>query len=181
MKEELVVLLDDDGREIGTAEKYSTHHANTPLHKAFSCYVFNARGHLLVTKRASVKKVWPGVWTNSACGHPLPGESNEDAIARRLMYELGMTMQDIQCVKSDYRYKTPPFKGIIEHELCPIFIAVQLTQPEPNPQEVEDYKWLEWPVYVKEISEDPANIYSWWCKDQLKHIQPAVETFIAKL
>lgn len=181
MKKELVILLDDDGREIGTAEKYSTHHANTPLHKAFSCYIFNESGQLLVTKRASVKKVWPGVWTNSACGHPFPGESTEDAIARRLMYELGMSAQDLRCVKSDYRYKTPPFKGIIEHELCPIYLGMQRTPLVPNPQEVENYRWLDWSEYVKEISEDPANVYSWWCKDQLKHIEPAVVEFLANL
>lgn len=181
MSEEQVVLLDDDGQEIGTAEKYSIHHENTPLHKAFSCYVFDEQGRLLVTKRASVKKVWPGVWTNTACGHPMPRESDEDAIARRLKYELGMTAQNLQCVKKDYRYKTLPFKGIIEHELCPIYIGSVLTDPIPNPLEVDEYTWLPWAEYVNLITADTGDVYSWWCKDQLQYISDSVENFLKNL
>src|SRR6266545_4096183 len=100
---EMIVLVDTLGREIGTAPKLESHHAKTPLHRAFSCYILDRHGQLLVTQRAHVKKVWPGVWTNSVCGHPAPGESFEDAIARRTQYELGMTVSNIQVVLPDYR------------------------------------------------------------------------------
>lgn len=92
---ELIVLVDEKGNPIGEAEKWSSHHLQTPLHLAFSCYVFDGRGRLLVTRRAFGKKVWPGVWSNTVCGHPMPGERIEDAVAGRLHYELGMQATDI--------------------------------------------------------------------------------------
>ncbi|HEY0807811.1 MAG TPA: isopentenyl-diphosphate Delta-isomerase, partial [Pseudonocardiaceae bacterium] len=76
---EHVILLDQDGNSIGTADKATVHHTETPLHLAFSCYLFDRRGRVLLSQRALAKKTWPGVWTNSACGHPAPGEELADA------------------------------------------------------------------------------------------------------
>ncbi|HSX16075.1 MAG TPA: isopentenyl-diphosphate Delta-isomerase [Candidatus Saccharimonadales bacterium] len=178
MKSEYVVLLDADGTEIGTAEKYSAHHADTPLHKAFSCYVFNDRNRLLVTKRADGKKVWPGVWTNSVCGHPAPGEPTEAAITRRLMYELGMAADNVRVVAPHYRYKTPPYNGIIENEICPVYIAHALGEPQPNPEEVADYKWVGWAEYTQALAADTDNTFSWWSKDQLQHIRTQIDALL---
>ena len=80
---DLVVLLDDEGREIGTAPKSSVHGTDTALHLAFSCHVLNADGQVLVTRRALDKRTWPGVWSNSFCGHPRPAEPVMDAVHRR--------------------------------------------------------------------------------------------------
>src|SRR5476651_1797255 len=148
---EMIVLVDSEGNEIGTAPKLSSHHAATPLHRAFSCYIFDHSGHFLVTRRAQSKKVWPGVWTNSVCGHPGPGESFEAALIRRTQYELGMSVSHIEVVLPDYRYTTPPFRGIIENEICPIYRAVATSDPRPNPAEVEDYSWMTWSDYASAL------------------------------
>lgn len=171
MPEELIILVDVTGTQIGEAPKLASHHADTPLHLAFSCYVFNDNGEFLVTQRAHVKKVWPGVWSNSVCGHPTPREDMIDAIKRRLDYELGMTAKDFQVLVPGYTYKTPPFNGIIEHEYCPIYIARAISEPVPNPVEVEAYKWMTWGAYVEAAEADMADVYSWWCKDQLQVIK----------
>ena len=169
METEKIVLLDEDGHRIGTAPKLASHHTNTPLHLAFSCYIFDERGRFLVTQRALSKKVWPGVWTNSVCGHPAPGESFETAIARRARDELGMKVKDIQKILPDYRYKTPPYNGIIENEICPVFAAHAASDVTPNPEEVEAYKWLPWEEYATLLHEKPAD-YSYWAKDQYKQL-----------
>lgn len=167
MKEE-IVLVDRRGQPIGQTEKLAGHHAHTELHLAFSCYVFNDAGQFLVTKRADSKKVWPSVWTNSCCGHPAPGEAMESAIARRLQFELGMTVTDLTVLVPDYVYKTPPFKGIIEHEYCPVYAARATSVPQPNPAEVSEFKWMSWQQYINESQADEADAWSWWCKDQLR-------------
>lgn len=165
---EYVVYVDETGKPTGeTAEKFSAHHKNTKLHLAFSCYVFDEKNQLLVTQRALSKKVWPGVWTNSVCGHPAPGESMDDAIARRLQYELGMEVTGLTLVLPNYRYTTPPFNGIIENEFCPVFVARKATDPNPNPEEVEAYKWMTWDDFSAAVQADTDDVWSWWCKDQL--------------
>lgn len=171
MTEELIVFVDRAGQPIGTGPKLASHHADTPLHLAFSCYVFNDKGEFLVTQRAHSKKVWPDVWTNSVCGHPAPGEDMVDAIKRRLDYELGMTAKDFENLVPDYIYKTTPYNGIIEHEFCPIYIARATSKPQPNSEEVEAYKWLPWQEYVAAAEADTQDVYSWWCKDQLARIK----------
>ncbi len=170
MTEELIVLVDNAGNHIGQAEKLSSHHDNTPLHLAFSCYVFNDKGELLVTQRAHTKKVWPDVWTNSVCGHPAPKEDMLDAIKRRLDYELGMSATNFQVVLPDYRYITPPYNGIIENEICPVYIARAISKPNPNPEEVDDYSWVNWKNFVESCKNDQNDKYSWWCKDQVKQL-----------
>lgn len=168
---EQIVLLNDAGEPVGAADKLRSHHSDTPLHLAFSCYVFDGNGNFLITQRALSKKVWPGVWTNSACGHPAPGENMTDAINRRLDYELGMTAARVKLVLPKYRYKTPPYKGIIEHEECPVYAAIATSKPKPSPEEVEACQWLTWPEYIKAAESDGGNEFSWWCKDQLKLIK----------
>lgn len=172
---EYIVFVNEDGTPTGeTGPKLESHTADTKLHLAFSCYVFNDKDELLVTRRADTKKVWPGVWTNSVCGHPGPGEKIEDAIVRRLHDELGMTADDIRVVLPAYTYQTPPYNGIIEHEFCPVYVARATSSVEPNPDEVGDYRWLTWDAFVAETAADSGDVWSWWCKDQLKQLKDKI-------
>jgi isopentenyl-diphosphate delta-isomerase len=164
--DEYIVLLDESNKPIGSAPKLASHHANTPLHLAFSCYVFNEERKFLVTKRAHTKKVWPDVWTNSFCGHPAPGESMEDAISRRAKYELGIDeLHDVRCVLPDYRYTTEPYNGIIENEFCPVYIARITRTIAPNAEEVGEYEFMTWDEFRSAIVKHPEQ-YSYWAKEQ---------------
>lgn len=167
---ELIVLVDDTGSEIGVAPKLASHHLHTPLHKAFSCYIFNELGQVLITQRALRKKVWPGVWTNSVCGHPAPGETDIAAIARRVYEEVGLELTGIEVALPNYRYITPPFNGIIENEICPVYLARAVNEPHANPAEVEAYVWMSWEDYIADIQTRPEQ-YSYWAKDQLSGLQ----------
>lgn len=139
---EYVVLVDDDGTPNGTADKSTVHGVDTPLHLAFSCHVYDADGRMLVTRRALSKHTWPGVWTNTFCGHPAPHESPEDAIARRALLELGITVASIAPVLPDFRYRAVDASGIVENEVCPVFSAVTTDAVTPNPTEVAEWAWL---------------------------------------
>lgn len=140
---EQVVLVTDAGEPIGSADKSTVHTDQTPLHLAFSCHVYGPDGRVLVTRRALFKLTWPGVWTNSFCGHPLPGESMDDAISRRAMRELGITVSEITIVLPDFRYRAVDASGIVENELCPVYRAVTHDDVRPSPDEVAEFEWVE--------------------------------------
>jgi|SRR6266702_3460032 len=166
--EELVVLVNDNNEQIGVMPKLEAHHSDTHLHRAFSCYVFNQEGKFLVTQRALSKKVFPGVWTNSCCGHPGPGEKTETAIKRRLQFELGLTPDTTKVVLPKFRYRAE-MNDIVENEICPVYIATVLKEPKPNPGEVEDYEWVTWDEFLKRIKKNPEK-YSQWCMEQVKEL-----------
>lgn len=172
LDKEQIVFVDKYGRSTGqVGPKISSHTSNTKLHLAFSCYAFNSKGELLITKRAKVKRIWPNVWTNSVCGHPFPGESFEDAITRRLEYELGLPpVTELTQLVAEYTYTAPPYNGIIENEFCPIFAGVLSQEPRPNPDEVSDYKWVTLRELLQDVHQDAQDpgVYSYWMKDQLR-------------
>ena len=141
MATERVVLLDEDRTPVGSELKSLVHSVSTPLHLAFSCHVLNAGGEVLVTRRALGKRTWPGVWTNSFCGHPQPDEPMADAVARRAQDELGLSVQELRLVLPDFRYRATDASGIVENEVCPVYVAVTDEEPHPNPDEVMDVRW----------------------------------------
>ncbi|MEA9998709.1 isopentenyl-diphosphate Delta-isomerase [Cryobacterium sp. RTS3] len=166
---ELVVLLDEAGRSIGTAPKSTMHDADTALHLAFSVYVFNQRGEVLITRRALGKRTWPGVWTNSFCGHPLPGESQQDAIARRGQYELGLDLVDLFVTLPLFRYRATDASGVVENEICPVYRATAHTNPVPNPDEVAEYVWTD-PATLRASALSSPWAFSPWMMLQLKEL-----------
>jgi isopentenyl-diphosphate delta-isomerase len=171
---EEVVLLSEDGAPIGTAPKATVHTENTPLHLAFSCYVFDGRQRLLVTRRAGSKRTWPGVWTNSACGHPGPGEPIEDAVRRRLSSELGLNIPRVRPILPDFRYRAVMPNGIVENEVCPVFRADVVTgiTPSPDPDEVGEYRWIPWIEFTSQVLSGSFEV-SPWCRLQVEQLAVA--------
>lgn len=164
MTEELVVLVDESGRAVGTEPKATVHHAGTPLHLAFSSYVVDDAERLLVTRRADSKRTWPGAWTNSCCGHPLPGEPVEAAVRRRLADELGVVPAEVDLVLPTFRYRAEMPEGIVENELCPVYRVRWSGVPEPDSAEVAEYRWVPW----TEVPAFPG--LSPWCRLQLAEL-----------
>jgi isopentenyl-diphosphate delta-isomerase len=159
---ELVVLLDEDGRATGTADKATVHHEQTPLHLAFSAYVFDAQGRFLLSRRALGKKTWPGVWTNSCCGHPGPDEGMAATVARRLKDELGLSADRIDLVLPRFRYRAVMPDGVVENEMCPVYRVTVTGEPNPDPDEVMAYEWVAWPPLGRSLSP--------WATEQLAEL-----------
>lgn len=166
---EYVVLVDDDGRDIGAADKATVHTAETPLHLAFSCHVYRPDGRVLVTRRALSKSTWPGVWTNSFCGHPAPGESFEDAIGRRALTELGIAVTDVTPVLPGFRYRAVDASGIVENEICPVYSAVTTDAPVPSPLEVAEWEWVD-PTSLQSAAAATPFAFSPWLGWQLEQL-----------
>lgn len=163
---EQVVLLDDAGNAIGTAAKAGVHHDRTPLHLAFSCYVFDSAGRLLLTRRALHKPTWPGVWTNSLCGHPAPGEGVAEAVRRRARQELGLDLDEVRLALPAFRYRAVMDNGVVENELCPVFTAVTDQPPVAVAEEVADLAWAPW-TELRAAVLDGAREVSPWCREQV--------------
>lgn len=166
--EELVVLVSPEGEAIGTAPKSSVHHADTPLHLAFSAYLFDDAGSFLVTRRALDKATFPGVWTNSACGHPAPGEPLADAVCRRVADELGLAVSDLRLVLPRFSYRAEQ-DGVVELELCPVLVgrvAGTAPEPRPDPAEVEAAEWLPWEEFAPDVLAGRRRV-STWCREQV--------------
>lgn len=176
---ELVVLVDEQNREIGTAEKNAVHTDTTPLHRGFSVFLFNSKQELLVTKRAMNKKTFPGVWSNTVCGHPAPNEETIDAGKRRLKEELGLVVYEVEEI-SPYRYRFSDNNGIMENEICPILFARSNAYPRPNPTEIESWRWMPWVAFLQEVTNFPDK-YSPWSREEADLVDKYLKEQKAKL
>jgi isopentenyl-diphosphate delta-isomerase len=176
---EKVVLLDPAGRPCGVADKATVHGEITPYHLAFSSYVFDAHGRFLVSQRALFKATFPGLWTNSCCGHPAPGEDPEQAVRRRLKQELGLTPTRLVLALPDFSYRAS-FQGIEEHELCPVFLVRVDAEPVLDPTEVEAVEWWPWPKFVA-AAVLPDSTISPWAQEQVRQLEAGghVQEFLA--
>ncbi|WP_193071886.1 isopentenyl-diphosphate Delta-isomerase [Brevibacterium sp. FME37] len=175
----MVVLVDRTGDPIGVQDKAEVHGLSTPRHLAFSCHVVDADGRLLVTRRALGKRTWPGVWTNSFCGHPAPGETFEDAIRRRSAFELGLVVDRIGCAIPDFAYHARDASGIEENELCPVFIAQAASTLTPNPDEVAETQWTTPAELAAAIGAAPW-AFSPWLVDHFPALVDPIAVHIAE-
>jgi isopentenyl-diphosphate Delta-isomerase len=172
---ELVVLVDAAGRPVGTLPKEQAHHADTPLHLAFSVYVFDRAGRFLATRRALTKQTWPGVWTNSCCGHPAPGEDVAAAARRRLRQELGLEVERLDPVLPRFSYRAVAADGMVENELCPVFFARLDGDGSPavaaDPTEVAEWRWVPWRSF-RTVALTAPWVLSPWAAQQVRELPP---------
>lgn len=171
VESEYVVLCGPNHERVGYAPKVEVHQQSTPLHLAFSCYLFDHSGRFLVTWRAESKKTWPGVRTNSCCGHPGPREPVGSAVARRLEYELGVVADRIELMLPEFQYRASMPEGVEENEVCPVYRAVvaEGTPLRPDPDEVRETSWVSWSRFVADALTDPTSV-SPWCALQVPEL-----------
>jgi isopentenyl-diphosphate delta-isomerase len=131
------------------------------LHLAFSCYIFDGAGRLLLTRRAVGKPTWPGAWTNSFCGHPAPGEDIFDAVRRRAREELGIALDHLQLTLPAFRYDATMADGTRENELCPVFTATAQDDLRPDPSEVEAHEWVDWETFRDDVLARNRDVSPW--------------------
>lgn len=165
-----VVLVDESGTAIGRAAKSAVHHDDTPLHLAFSCYVVDDAGRVLVTRRAADKPSFPSVVTNSVCGHPLPSEPLGDAVRRRAESELGVQIETPRLVLPEFRYRATSSTGLVEHEVCPVYAArASSTDLRLDPTEVDHAEWVPWAQFSAEVLQGRREV-SPWCAEQVAEL-----------
>lgn len=154
-----VILVDEQDHPLSSMEKMEAHKKGV-LHRAFSVFIFNDKGELLLQKRASTKYHSAGLWTNTCCSHPYPGEETLAAANRRLKEEMGMDTLLIH--KTSFVYKTEFDNGLTEHEFDHVFIGNYNENPVLNEEEAEDYKWVTLENIKKDIKICPENFTSWF-------------------
>ncbi len=168
----VVVLVDEGDEPLGVAPKDFVHASCTPLHRGFSLFVLNSRGELLLQQRSRLKRTWPLEWSNSCCGHPLPGETVEDAAKRRATEELGITLSELYKVLPDYRYRASK-DGVEENETCPVLVGVTTDPPAPDPSEVRDVRWVPWEVFADSVRRQAA--LTPWCSEEAQLLDASRE------
>ena len=169
---EKIILVDEQDQQIGEAEKLQAH-KDGALHRAFSVYVFNDKDQLMLQKRDSGKYHCGGMWTNTTCSHPRVGEDVVEAAHRRLQEEMGFDT-DLKKV-TEFIYRIEFENGLTEHEYLHVFIGRYNQEPQLNPEEAEDWKWISLDDLDQEITNNPT-LYTYWMKKTLPHIRKTLPT-----
>lgn len=159
MKEELVILVDENDRQVGLMPKMEAHE-KALLHRAFSVFVFNDQKELMIQRRAEHKYHSPGLWTNTCCSHQREGESNIEAGKRRLMEEMGFTTELEENIS--FIYKAPFDNGLTEHEFDHILLGDFNGTPNINPDEVSEWKWMSLEAIEADMKENPQRYTEWF-------------------
>lgn len=155
-----------NGQAIGTMDKIAAHRSGT-LHRAFSVFIFNNKGQLLLQRRALDKYHSGGLWTNTCCSHPKPGEFILDAAHRRLQEEIGIDCELKEIFQFSYRHEFE--NGLIENEYDHVFIGISDQLPSPNPDEVAGFRYMDTDLLIFELFEQPDQYTVWFkiCIEQL--------------
>ena len=165
---EHLVLVDKDDNELGSTTKEACHNGDGMLHRAFSLFVFNDRGELLLQQRSKSKRLWPLYWSNSCCSHPRLGETMNEATQRRIHQELGVNSDNLQYLyKFHYQAKYGSLGS--EHELCSVYIGSTTDEVAANINEVADCRFVSVSQLQKEVSDSPESFTPWF-KMELQHL-----------
>ncbi len=159
VQEECLILVDENDNKVGVGTKMQVHRQGA-LHRAFSVFIFDNQGRLMLQQRASTKYHSGGLWTNSCCGHPRPGESNLAASTRRLHEEMGFTCQLNEVDQILYRVDVS--NGLVENEYNHTFIGAFDGKPALNPQEAEGWKWIAIADVFNAIKQNPEHFTAWF-------------------
>jgi len=172
-KEEFVILVDENDRQTGVCEKLEAHRKGL-LHRAFSIFLFNSKGEVLLQQRAVEKYHTGGLWTNACCSHPRPDEKQEDALQRKLFQEMGVNCPLTKIFQFTYSAKLD--NGLTENELDYVYVGEFDSDPNPNPAEVQAWKYISLNQLKKEIEENGDQYTPWF-----KMLMPKVEEHYASL
>lgn len=155
-----LILVDSEDRGIGYMSKAAAHQGHGALHRAFSVFVFNPAGELLIARRAAEKLLWPGYWSNSCCSHPRRGETMENAVRRRLREELGLSLATRFLFKFEYRAQF--YTDGAENEMCWVFAGCSADRPELNSHEVAAWRYVNARDLTTEIRCSPDTFTPWF-------------------
>jgi isopentenyl-diphosphate delta-isomerase len=158
-REELI-LVDDNDRETGFLPKGACHEGDGVLHRAFSIFIFDDQGRLLLQRRAPGKRLWPGFWSNSCCSHPRRGESMDEATRRRLDEELGLTTELEHLFTFSYHARYLDVGS--EREVCWVFAGRSEGPPRPNPLEISEVRWIAPDELEAEMAASPERLTPWF-------------------
>ncbi|MFB6217275.1 MAG: isopentenyl-diphosphate Delta-isomerase [Candidatus Aenigmatarchaeota archaeon] len=170
---EEVVLVNENDERVGTEEKLKAHQNGGKRHRAFSIFVFNSDGEMLLQKRAEGKYHCPGLWTNTTCSHPRPEEDLEQATHRRIQEEMGFDcpMEEV----FTFHYEAEFENGLTENEMDHVFVGKYDGEPDPNPDEAGDWKWED-PEEVERDVENNPDRYTPWFRIALDRVIDIVES-----
>jgi isopentenyl-diphosphate Delta-isomerase len=156
---EQVILVDETDQPLGTMEKMEAHR-RAVLHRAFSVFIFNSRGEMLLQQRAQEKYHSAGLWTNACCSHPRPGEDTRAAALRRLREELGFTTDLFKLF--EFTYRTAYDNGLTEFEFDHVFVGTYDKEISPDQTEVSDYRYRSMREIEAELNSAPETYSSWF-------------------
>ena len=165
---EPLILVDSDDRELGWMDKSAAHDGDGSLHRAFSLFIFNGAGELLIQQRAPGKRLWPSFWSNSCCSHPRAGEELNEAVVRRLQQELGMQAKLHFVYKFEYLAHYLDLGS--EHELCSVYIGRSDDQPVINATEIQAWRWIPAAELTRELA-DHGDRFTPWLKLEWEYLR----------
>jgi isopentenyl-diphosphate delta-isomerase len=168
--DEMLILVDESDRVVGHMSKGACHDGEGVLHRAFSLFIFNREGELLLQQRSEGKRLWPLFWSNTCCSHPREGETMDEAVHRRLQEEMGITGELEFLYKFQYQARYEDIGS--ENEICWVYVGMSDDEPEPNANEISDRRWVAPAKLDLEMDATPE-IFTPWFRMEWERVREA--------